>query len=324
MAGFGPRSDTAHGRGSAPGFRFTLYALAAIALMVLDHRMHWIEHVRFGLQGLTYPVEVALNSPVRAWHSLKDDFTARRQLERENRRLRTQVRDLRIRTLRLAALKRQYAELIGLKKAVPPIATRWLPAGIVDIQLNRLRQRILIDRGTENGVFRNQPVFDDYGIVGQTMQVGPWSADVLLITDPQSDVPVQIERTGLRTIAVGTGAPDTIALPYLPANANVRVGDVLVTSGLGGVFPAGYPVARVTRVRPTDVQPMSRVLAQPFAHLQTDREVMLIWFRPGAPGKPHGPVRTGVRGAQPLPAPARPAPAASAKAAPAISPTQRP
>lgn len=285
--------------------------------MVLDQRMDWLERARFALQALTYPVEVAVNSPVTAWHALERSFASRERLEAENQRLRTRVRDLQVRTLRFNALERENAALIGLKRALPPAAKRWLPADIVDLQLGRLRQRILIDRGTVNGVFRNQAVLDDYGVVGQTIHVGPWSADVLMITDPESDLPVQIARTGLRTIAVGTGDPGALALPYLPANADIRVGDELVTSGLGGVFPAGYPVARITRIRHAAIQPMSQVLAKPLAHLQTDREVMLLWFRHDTPAAPlrkrGGQLRSGTPGAHPLPVPPRRAPAGSGK-----------
>lgn len=318
MAGFGTRSGSPHSRGGSPGFRFTLYALVSIVIMVLDQRMDLLERARFALQALTYPVEVAVNSPIAGWRWLERSFAARRALEAENQRLLTRLRDLEVRTLRFDALERENAALLGLKRSVPPVAERWLPANIVDIELGRLRQRVLIDRGTKNGVFRNQAVLDDYGVVGQTMHVGPWSATVLLITDPEHDLPVQIERTGFRTIAVGTGDPNALALPYLPANADVRVGDVLVTSGLGGVYPSGYPVARITQIHRGSIQPMNQVLARPFAHLQTDRAVMLLWFRHDSPSGPlrkhSGQLMSGNPAAQPLPAPPRPAPPASAPA----------
>ncbi len=313
MAGFGTRSGSPYSRGGgSPGFRFTLYALASIVIMVLDQRMDVLERARYVLQTLTYPVEVAVNAPVAGWHWLQRSFASRATLEAENRSLRTRMRTLEVRTLRFDALARQNAALLGLKHAVPPAAERWLPADIVDIELGRLRQRVLIDRGTRNGVFRNQAVLDDYGVVGQTMHVGPWSADVLLITDPEHDLPVQIARTGFRTIAVGTGDPNALALPYLPANADVKVGDELVTSGLGGIFPAGYPVARITQIHRGAIQRMSQVIAQPFAHLQTDRAVMLLWFRPGSPAAPVPPnlrqLPTGTPGAQPLAPPPPPTP----------------
>ena len=315
MAAFGTRTGSPRTRGGSAGFRFFLYALVSIVLMVLDQRLDWLERVRYALQAVTYPVEIALNSPLAAWRWIESDFAARDRLEAENRRLLTRLRGLEVRSLRFEALEAQNAELIGLKRAVPPVAERWLPADVVDSQFGALRQRILIDRGTRNGVFRNQVVLDDEGIVGQTMHVGPWSAEVLLITDPDHDLPVQIERTGFRTIAVGTGDPDALALPYLPANADVRVGDVLVTSGLGGVFPSGYPVARVTQVHPSALQPLGRVQAVPFAHIETDREVMLLWFRQSNPAAPlkltGGQLTSGNPAVQPLPAPP-PAPSAAA------------
>ena len=328
MAGFGTRSGSPYSRGGSPGFRFTLYALASIVIMVLDQRMDLLERVRFALQAVTYPVEVAVNSPIAGWHWLERSFASRRALQAQNRRLRTRMRDLEVRTLRYDALARENAALLGLKQAVPPVAERWLPADIVDIELGRLRQRVLIDRGTTNGVFRNQAVLDDYGVLGQTMHVGPWSADVLLITDPEHDLPVQIARTGFRTIAVGTGDPNALALPYLPANADVRIGDELVTSGLGGVFPSGYPVARITRIHRSAIQPMNQVLAKPFAHIQTDRAVMLVWFRPGSPAAPVSPGQTGLRsgnpGAHPLPPPRPPAAAAKRTARPTKTPAAGP
>ncbi len=331
MAGFGTRSGSPHSRGGSPGFRFTLYALVSIVIMVLDQRLDLLERARYALQALTYPVELAVNSPIAGWQWLERSFTSRRALEAQNAQLRTRMRDLEVRTLRFDALARENAALLGLKHSVPPVARRWLPADIVDLQLSRLRQRVLIDRGTHNGVFRNQAVLDDYGVVGQTMDVGPWSAVVLLITDPEHDLPVQIERTGFRTIAVGTGDPNALALPYLPANADVRVGDVLVTSGLGGVFPSGYPVARITQIHRGAIQPMNQVLAKPFAHLQTDRAVMLLWFRHDNPAAPlprhHGQLLAGTPGAQPLPPPPHPAvctPAAAAAPVKSASPPGAP
>jgi rod shape-determining protein MreC len=151
------------------------------------------------------------------------------------------------------------------------------------------------------------------------MHVGPWSAEVILITDPEHELPVEIERTGLRTIAVGAGDSTSLGLPYLPANADVHVGDVLVTSGLGGVFPPGYPVARVTEVHKDTVQPLAHVRAAPFAHLDTDTEVMLIWFRHDSPAAPlkerNGRLTIGDRSIQPLAVPPKPQAAAKTPAA---------
>jgi len=308
------------GRGGSPGFRFALYAILSIAFMVLDQRFDWLERAHSVMQAATYPIELAVSSPVAAWHWVQNSFATRDSLEAENKLLRTQLRDLEVRSMRYDALAQQNAALIGLRQSLPPVASRWLPAEIVNIQLDSLRQRVLIDRGTVNGVTASQAVLDDDGVVGQTMHVGPWSAQVILITDPEHALPVSIARTGLRTIAVGAGDSTSLGLPYLPANADVRVGDVLVTSGLGGVFPPGYPVARIIEVHKDAVQPLAHVRAAPFAHIDTDTEVMLVWFRHDSPAAPlserNGELTTGDRNIQPLPTPAKPTPPAQAETAP--------
>jgi rod shape-determining protein MreC len=303
------------GRGGSPGFRFFLYAVVSIVLMILDQRFDWLERAHYILQAASYPVELAVSSPVEAWRWVQQSFATRDTLEAENERLRMRLRGLELRSMRYDALAQQNAALIGLRNSLPPVAQRWLPADIVNVQLNSLRQRVLIDRGSVNGVTGGQAVLDDDGVVGQTMHVGPWSADVILITDPEHALPVAIERTGLRTIAVGAGDSTSLGLPYLPANADIHVGDVLVTSGLGGVFPPGYPVARVTEVHKDTVQPLAHVRAAPFAHLDTDSEVMLVWFRHDSPAAPlkerNGELTTGDRNIQPLAVPLKPRSAAT-------------
>jgi rod shape-determining protein MreC len=327
VAGFGTGAGRPlQGRGGSPGFRFALYALLSIVLMVFDQRFDWLERAHYLLQAATYPIEVAVNFPVAAWRWTESTFATRASLEAENHRLRQRLRGLELRSMRFDALAHENAALLGLRAALPSVAQRWLPADIVNLALDSLRQRVIIDRGTVNGVMRGQAVLDDYGVVGQTMHVGPWSAEVILITDPEDALPVEIERTGLRTIAVGAGDATSLALPYLPANADIRVGDVLVTSGLGGVFPAGYPVARVTQVHRDAVQPLAHVRARPFAHLETDRDVMLVWFRReslAAPLERDGRLGAGTPEIQPQAAPHHSAPPATkstaerAQAAPA-------
>ena len=308
------------GRGGSPGFRFFLYAVLAVVIMYLDQRARYLERVRFALQAAAYPVQLLVNSPPGAWRWLKDSFQTRESLRAENERLRQQQSELELMTKRYEALAHENGELRGLRDALPPVAERWLPAEIISIQLSGLRQRLLINRGASNGVFKDQAVLDDRGLIGQTTHVGPWSAEVILITDPEHAVPVRIERTGLRTIAVGGGDGYSLALPYLPANADIRKDDLLVTSGLGGVFPEGYPVARVTEVHREAVQPLAQVRAVALSHINNDTEVMLVWFRQGHPASPAASassaaeVKSGNAAMQPLAAPPR------AQAEPAATP----
>lgn len=311
MAAFGTGGSRSQIRGPSLGFRFTLYAILSIVVMFLDQRHSWLEQARFILQAAAYPIQLAVSSPSTAWRWMQETFESRDTLRAENERLRKQQRELELRTMRYEALARENGELRGLRDSLPPVADRWLAAEIVNIQLDSLRQRqrILINRGTTNGVFKGQAVLDDKGVIGQTVHVGPWSAEVILITDPEHAIPVQVERTGLRTIAVGAGDTDSLALPYLPGNADIKAGDVLVTSGLGGVFPAGYPVARVAEVHRDAVQPLAQVKATPFASVDTDREVVLVWFREDHPAAPAplaaagGDLKVGNKNLQPQPAP---------------------
>jgi len=296
------------GHGSPPGFRFTLYALLSIVVMVLDQRGGWLNQARFLLQAAVYPLQLAVSSPSAAWAWMKESTQTREVLREEIARLRIRESELALRALNYEGLARENAQLRGLRQALPPIADRWLVAEIVNVELTTLRQRLLINRGTTNGVFASQAVLDDAGLLGQTMHIGPWSAEVILITDPEHAVPVQIERTGLRTIAVGAGNEGTLALPYLPANADVKPGDLLVTSGLGGVFPPGYPVARVAEIHRDAVQPLAQIRAVPLARIDRDREVALVWFKDARVNNPE---------IQPQPAPHKSAPAAAPVVAPA-------
>jgi rod shape-determining protein MreC len=316
VTAFGTVGRPLQGRGGSPGFRFTVYGALAVVIMYLDQRVHYLEPVRYALQAAAYPMQLAVNSPPAAWRWIRESFQSRDALRAENERLRARQRDLELITMRYEALAHENGELRGLRNALPPVADRWLPAEIINIQLSALRQRLLINRGASNGVFRGQAVLDDRGLIGQTTHVGPWSAEVILITDPEHAVPVRVERTALRTIAVGGGDGSSLALPYLPANADIKSGDLLLTSGLGGVFPEGYPVARVSEVHRDAVQPLAQVRAAVLSHINSDTEVMLVWFRPGHPAAPAaivssaGEVKNGNATIQPLAAPPR-APAAT-------------
>jgi rod shape-determining protein MreC len=144
----------------------------------------------------------------------------------------------------------------------------------------------VINKGTRDGVVVNQAVVDGNGILGQVARVGPWSAEVILVTDPEHAIPVEITRNSLRSIAVGSGNSGDLLLPYLAINSDVKSGDRLVSSGLGGVFPAGLPVARITGVRRESNQLLAQVRAQPLANVERDREVILLEFEPSHPAAP--------------------------------------
>ncbi len=287
MAVFGPDVDRPlYGRGPSAGLRFTAYALLSIALMYYDQHGHWVAQLRFALDAAAYPVQIAVSSPRAAWNWLTQSFQSRDALRAENRRLHDQVVALQMSVVRQDALEQENAELRGLRAALPPFIRHWQLAEIISVETNPLRQRVVINKGTTAGVVVNQAVVDGSGVLGQVARVGPWSAEVILVTDPEHAIPVQVIRNSLRSIAVGSGNTGELLLPYLAVNSDVKSGDLLVSSGLGGVFPAGLPVARISGVRREPNQLLAQVRAQPLAHVERDREVVLLDIEPSHPAAP--------------------------------------
>jgi len=287
MAVFGTEVDRPlYGRGPSPGLRFTVYAILSVVLMYYDQHGRWELRLRFALQAAAYPVQFAVNSPSAVWRALSETFQDRALLRAENGLLRARERELELQVMRATALEQENAELRDLRGSMPPLIKSWQLAEIISVETDPLRQRIVINKGTRDGVSPNQAVVDGGGILGQVERVGPWSAEVILVTDPEHAIPVAIVRNSLRSIAVGSGNSGELLLPYLAINSDIKGGDLLVSSGLGGVFPAGLPVARITGVRRESNQLLAQVRAQPLAHIERDREVILLQFQPTHPDAP--------------------------------------
>lgn len=298
-------------RDSSPGFRFLLFAILSIVCMYYDQRDSWISNIRYYLQAAAYPIQSAVSSPQTLFSWVSEMFETREALRAENARLKARETELSLTSMRYAALERENARLRALKDAMPPLVNKTLIAEVVSVELNPLRQRLLVNKGVRDEAYRSQAVVDARGLLGQLVRVGPWSSEIILITDPEHAVPVELVRNGLRSIAVGAGDSGELLLPYLPVNSDVKAGDVLVTSGLGGVFPAGYPVAVVTGIKRDPVLLLAQVRARPLATLTRDREVMLVWFDPQHPAAPAR--REQTESLPPLVTGALPVPKAAAK-----------
>jgi rod shape-determining protein MreC len=283
VAVFGTGSRVGGSRGPSFGFRFFCYALVSVVLMFYDRRGGFLDTARYGLQAAIYPLQLAVNSPSAAWRWVEESVTTRETLRAEVDRLREALRQQQLMTMRQEALEKENATLRGLNAALPNVIERRLVGEVINIELSNLRQRLLINRGGSNGVYRSQPVITGDGVLGQVFRTGPFSSEVILITDSEHALPVQVLRSGVRTIALGTGRSTSLELPYVPQNYDVKVGDVLVTSGLGLVFPFGLPVARVTKVERDPTQPLAQIHAVPLAGIESDREVLFIWQRANHP-----------------------------------------
>jgi rod shape-determining protein MreC len=325
MAFAGGGLNSASARDTAPGPRFAFFAALSVVLIYFDQRDGWGERIRYTLQAAAYPIQVAIGSPRMLWSATAEMIETRNSLRAENAALRQRERELALTSMRFDALVEENARLRGLRTALPPLVKQSLLADVVHADLGRLRQRLVVDKGDRNGLYRSQAVVDASGLMGQLVRVGPWSAEVLLITDPEHAVPVEVVRSGLRTIAVGTGDAETLQLPYVPVTADVKAGDVLVTSGIGGVFPAGVPVGVITENRRDPDEILAHVRARPRAALGTSKQVLALWFNAAHPAAPVNPALIESLPAAPIgqpvtKVPAAPAPQAAAPAMPPAAP----
>ena len=270
------------GRGPPLGATFLALALASVALMVADKRYNQLEQVREWLSAATYPVQVAVDLPFRAWDWLTGSFADRSRLRQENLELTARLRLANLQLQRFAALEDENRRLRDMRVNSAGVADRVLVASIMNVDLDPFRHRVLLDKGAREGVFKGQAVLDAEGIFGQVAQVHAETAEVILLTDAEHAIPVQSNRSGLRTIAVGTGDSGRLSLPFVTGESDLRTGDLLISTGIGGVFPRGYPVAEVTRVDRTAAATFALVDARPTSQLDRNREVLLVWFAPPA------------------------------------------
>lgn len=264
----------------ALGVRFLVLVLFSIVLMYLDHRENHLDAVRKGLGVAVYPVQLVVDAPVRLWVWLRESTTSRNDLQLEVGRLRAERLLTNARLQRLTALEAENARLRAMLEARGRVRDEVRVAEIMAVDANPYEHNLVIDIGSTDGVYDGQAIVDADGVVGQVIRTGLMTAQAVLISDTDHALPVEVNRNGLRTIAVGTGEIDRLDLPFLPNNADIRAGDLLVTSGLGRAFPAGYPVAIVDSVTRIPQEPFADVTAKPAAALDQVREVMLIWSAP--------------------------------------------
>lgn len=266
-------------RGPSLGTRIVLLGIFSVLLMYLDHRENHLGAVRSALSVAVYPVRVAVDLPSRGLGWLAETLSSRGRLLDENRRLREERLEFLARLQRMEALQAENTRLRALLDSTPRVADRVLVANILSVDLDPFQHRLVIDRGGSDGAYVGQAMLDAGGIVGQITRVEPYTSEAILISDPGHATPVEVNRNGLRTIALGTGDSSRIVLPFLPNNADVQAGDLLVSSGLGGAFPPGYPVGRVVQVERMPGEPFASVTAEPAGALNREREVLLVWHR---------------------------------------------
>ncbi len=267
-------------QGPSQTTRLVVAVTLSLALLVIDHRFHHLQQLRSTLAFLTYPLQYLADLPYTASRWLSEITSNRDDLLETNRELHQENLRLKVELQKYESLQAENLRLRDLVDSSFKVGDRVLVAELSSVDLDPYKQQVIIKKGAASGVFEGQPVLDARAVMGQVAHVTPLNATVVLITDTSHALPVQVLRNGLRTIAIGTGRIDQLTLPYLPTNSDIVEGDLLVTSGLGGKFPPGYPVATVTRINRSPDAPFSSVFAEPRAHLDRTREVLLVWTIP--------------------------------------------
>lgn len=258
------------------GYRLLTAVVLATLLIVLDQRTDWGGVVRTPLQYLTDPLHYLADLPARLVAGLRGVGRSRSELARDNDRLASQLLVLQQRVQRLAVLEAENARLRELLNSSARFQGDVSVAEIIGVEVDPNRHELIINKGRGAGAYAGQAVLDADGLIGQLLQVGPLSARVLLITDATHSLSVRVNRNGIRSILAGTGHPDIMQLLYVPTSADIQVGDLLVSSGLGQRFPADYPVAEVSRVEEQPGQPFIHVEARPRARIDRISHVLLL------------------------------------------------
>ncbi|TDK24430.1 rod shape-determining protein MreC [Luteimonas aestuarii] len=256
--------------------RLLAYLALAVTLIVLDHRGGWLSQARATMQVAVQPLWQLAGLPSRMGRSMRDDAATRGLLAEDNRRLRNELLVMGARQARLQVESEENTRLRGLLGAAERGGLDVQLAPILDIDLEPTRQRLLLDAGSRQGVRQGQSVIDAGGLLGQIIAVTPGTATVLLLTDLDHAVPVVVPRNGVRLVAYGVGRSDRLELRNIPVSADLEEGDVVVTSGLGGRFPPGFPVGTVTSLRPDDSHAFILGELMPAAQLDRGRDVLLL------------------------------------------------
>lgn len=246
--------------------------------MVLDHRLRYLMPVRNTLTAIVAPVQYMVSAPVKWVSEFNSSLQNRQVLLTQNAALRGQQLLLQAKLQQLLALQNENTQLRALLASLPRVENEHVVvAQLLAVDTEPLVSEMVLDKGQHDGVYVGQPVLDAKGIVGQIIQVGPLTSRLMLITDPRSAIPVQNTRNAIRGIIVGRGNLSKLALTDIPNTVDVKMGDVLVSSGLGGHYPPGYPVGTVNQVRYTTGKQFTSIGVTPTADLDRNQQVLLLW-----------------------------------------------
>ena len=273
-------------RGPSPLARVTFFAIAAIAVMIADHRFRALDNVRLALTVVSHPMQQAASLPTQMLGRLGDYFSSQDRLLKENQELKSKVLEQSALSQEARLLRAEQAQLTGMAAARAKYGEGSLIAEVVYSARNPFTRKIVVDKGVAQGAQPGMPVIDGTGVVGQVTSVGTFTSEVTLVTEKDQSVPVIVVRNGLRAIAVGSGKDGAIDVPFMPVSADIQDGDLFVTSGIDGTYPAGLLVAEVTSVDKNAAYVFAKIVAKPAAGVDNNRFVMLLPLPVTPPPRP--------------------------------------
>lgn len=263
-------------RQSRTGVATLVLAVVALMLMGADSHFAWTRHIRSALLSVIYPVQRTVGAPVLLTQALSKELSTHFQVHQRNETLQARLQRLRVENQELEALRRENDRLRELLNEAQRLKREVSAAQIVAESPDPFHHTLTISRGQLHGTFLGQPVISAEGVVGQVTEVAPMTAQVILLTDPNSGIPVLARESRVRGILAGTGNKDRLELRYVPTSANIRKGDELVTSGLGAVFPKGLMAARVVEVVRDPHSPFAEITARPAVPVSRLEDVLLL------------------------------------------------
>jgi len=263
-------------RGPSPFARLVFFAALSLALMATDSRLKYLNSVRENLMVFLHPLQVIANAPSLLYQFTGEYFSTHHYLLNENAELKKQSLQQQITLQRLKTLTLENANLRDLLQASKTMEETSTLGEIIHVGRDSFTKKVVVNRGSKQQIIAGAAVVDANGVIGQVTRTYPSSSEVTLITDKSLAIPIQIERNGLRAIAFGHGRDNTLDLPYLPANVDIRRGDKLITSGIDGIYPAGLAVATVTDIKVTPDSPFARIVCAPTGGIENHRQVLLV------------------------------------------------
>ncbi|TEW54332.1 rod shape-determining protein MreC [Psychromonas sp. RZ22] len=264
-------------RGPSFTLRLSIVVACCVALLIADSQFKLFASARVYLNSIVSPIQYVADAPQKMFSSLSENLMTRQALLERNQQLEKENLHLKADRLLLGQLQSENKQLRELLNSKRQFKYKRMITEVMSLRSDPFTHQLLIDKGASDGVYLGQPVINEQGVVGQVSQVGSTTSRVILIVDASHGIPVRVQRNDAVAIVHGSGAWDKLNVPFVQSNADIREGDLLVTSGLGGRFPAGYPVAKISRFEYQEGELYATVTATPVADLDRSRYLLLLW-----------------------------------------------